>query len=367
MFAIFIGATLSLDLYFCAIQPTHFVFVIVSFLYLSVLSFLFRNRGVLKDSSSDKCMPLDEPVALLEKAWVKPFAMLMGMISIVVPWGLILADERRNLGVLAPHLYLTCSQVAMEIASVRLRWATPARVLVPLVFTAVRLPVLFDWYTSLCGYGSAMVLSVAWTRADRLLAFLNLVLWSGYFFAVHIPRSGSRPAAPPAVPGAAVRRARAAPSAARARTSLTCRVSRFFSKGRRAAAARHGAAGARGVGPWCVWGGAGTGLLTPPAPPPQHHRALFSPRLPGGPRPRLGPPLCPREREWGEWGFRGEWGGVQGCRGPRPQSRWPPRLRPACPRRIIGGGHCSRASRGTTGRRRRLTWPRGADALAGWG
>ena len=39
-------------------------------------------------------------------------------------------------------LYLLSFQILMELGSIRLRWATPARVLIPLAFTLVRLPVL---------------------------------------------------------------------------------------------------------------------------------------------------------------------------------------------------------------------------------
>jgi hypothetical protein len=201
MLSIFIGATLSLDFYFCAIRPTHYLFVFASISYFCYINFLFRRRAVpaspplnvstsLHDSSN-------EQIRLLDKPWVNSFTTLMGILSIAIPWALILADERRNLAVLAPHLYVTSAHTAMEIISVRLRWAAAARVLIPLAFIPIRLPLLFEWYTSLCGYGGAMILSFTWTRADRLLALLNFVLWSGYFFAVHIPRCATRELPPP--------------------------------------------------------------------------------------------------------------------------------------------------------------------------
>ncbi len=133
---------------------------------------------------------LSQPAVRLPKDnRVQPFTALIGGISIIIPWALIILNERRNLAVLAPHLYLMSFQILMELGSIRLHWATPVRVLIPLAFTLVRLPVLLEWCANVCGYGGSTVVGITFGRPDRLLAIANFLLWAGHFHLVHIPRS----------------------------------------------------------------------------------------------------------------------------------------------------------------------------------
>ena len=157
LFLILLGSTLSLDLFFCAVQPRQFLFVFASIFYFSWLSFRFRRRG----SSEGPPSALDEtePVSLFDKTRAQPtraqpFSVFMTIISIAIPWALVLTNERRNLNVLAPHLFLASAQITMEFTAGRLRWPIPARVLIPFAFAAARLPSLLEWCGRPCPHAT---------------------------------------------------------------------------------------------------------------------------------------------------------------------------------------------------------------------
>ena len=167
----FVGAMLALDFYWAAVKPQNFVFVI---------GMLALSWGLNKFRfDSNKAHALEPPPALLPQPWVRPYANFMAVISIVVPWTLILSGQNfySRLFVMAPHLYLVMAQVVVEALGSRLRWAVPVRLLTPLAFNTYRLLSLRDWFVTVVAT-QTMSYETMFSFVDKILVTLNIVLWT---------------------------------------------------------------------------------------------------------------------------------------------------------------------------------------------
>ena len=182
----YVLAMLSLDFYWAAVKPQNFVF----FISMGVLSWAINK---FRFNSNKAFIDMPAP-PLLPQAWIRPYAAGMGIISIALPWLLLLSGQNfyKRLFVMAPHLYLIMAQVLLESVGSHLRWAVPVRLMTPVAFNAYRLLSLRDWFETVMTVQS-MTYETMFYPIDKLLVTANIVMWT--FNLVVVLFAGAVPAA----------------------------------------------------------------------------------------------------------------------------------------------------------------------------
>ncbi|CAE6236380.1 unnamed protein product [Arabidopsis arenosa] len=163
-----------------------FIFTILTLIYFFVLSKLIfpphnnPNRDAPLTSSTNKIFRI--------------YVTSAGIIGLIIPicyiFEGIVEDDKNGVSAAAPHVFLLASQVFMEGLASMFGFSAPARILVPIVYNARRVLTLVEWIMSEFsredGTGTVTV-SVRRIYAGKVLAAVNLGIWSFNLFGVLIP------------------------------------------------------------------------------------------------------------------------------------------------------------------------------------
>lgn len=146
---------------------------------LAVVVALLWTKGGAWSSGGGKVRRLAVGAGM--RLWVlRLWLAVAGMVSLILPWVLVLRGGSAAADVLGPHLFVFATQVLFEIWSNRTQVSISLRLSIPVAFAAYRLRVIFDWI------GQAQRRPVE--RAVLVLGFVNAAFWATVLFYVLLMR-----------------------------------------------------------------------------------------------------------------------------------------------------------------------------------
>ncbi|KAF8113506.1 hypothetical protein N665_0049s0022 [Sinapis alba] len=162
------------------------------FTLLTLIYFFFLSKLIFPPHKNpNRDAPLTSPTNKIFRLYVAS----AGIVGLLVPICYIfegfLEDNKRGVSAAAPHVFLLASQVFMEGIAATCGFSAPARILVPVVYNARRILTLVEWIMNefsreTLEYGKGSV-SVRRMYAGKVLAVVNLGIWSFNLFGVLIP------------------------------------------------------------------------------------------------------------------------------------------------------------------------------------
>lgn len=167
-----------------------FLFTLLTFIYF----FFFLSKLIFPPHKNpNRDAPLTSPGNKIFRLYVASAGIAGLLIPIFYIFQGFLEDDRRGVSAAAPHVFLLASQVLMEGVAATCGFSAPARILVPVVYNARRILTLVEWIvnefsreTPEYGGGEGTV-SVRRMYAGKVLAAVNLGIWSFNLFGVLIP------------------------------------------------------------------------------------------------------------------------------------------------------------------------------------
>ncbi|KAJ0234996.1 Transmembrane protein [Hirschfeldia incana] len=173
------------------------------FTLLTLIYFFFLSKRILPPHKNPKRdAPLTSPANKIFRLYVASAGVAGLLIPLLYIFQGFVADDRRGVSAAAPHVFLLASQVLMEGIAAACGFSAPARILVPVVYNARRVMTLVEWITNefsretTTEYGGKGTVSVRRMYTGRVLAAVNLGIWSfnlfGVLLPVYLPRAFKR-------------------------------------------------------------------------------------------------------------------------------------------------------------------------------
>lgn len=167
-----------------------FLFTLLTFIYF----FFFLSKLIFPPHKNpNRDAPLTSPANKIFRLYVASAGIAGLLIPVCYIFQGFLEDDRRGVSAAAPHVFLLASQVLMEGVAATCGFSAPAKILVPVVYNARRILTLVEWIvnefsreTPEYGGGKGTV-SVRRMYAGKVLAAVNLGIWSFNLFGVLIP------------------------------------------------------------------------------------------------------------------------------------------------------------------------------------
>ena len=172
----------------------------IAFALFTSVYMVFLNRMVFKPVSAGK-----PPNVMVGDGMAQKYAILTAGVGLVLPAGYVLGafvqGDQKALKAASPHLFLLACQILSENVVFSLDHVSlPIRALVPLFYNTRRLFTLMTWVKvdmhkgleSVGGMpdghpGTPLFTAAQWIVMGRVLAVLNIVVWTINLFVFLIP------------------------------------------------------------------------------------------------------------------------------------------------------------------------------------
>ncbi|CAN6842673.1 unnamed protein product [Brassica oleracea] len=163
------------------------------FTILALIYFFFLSKLIFPPHKNpNRDAPLTSPTNKIFRLYVASAGIVGLLIPICYIFQGFLEDDKRGVSAAAPHVFLLASQVFMEGIAATCGFSAPTRILVPVVYNARRILTLVEWIMNEFSreapeYGKRTTVSVRRMYAGKVLAAVNLGIWSFNLFGVLIP------------------------------------------------------------------------------------------------------------------------------------------------------------------------------------